>query len=108
MQLVTKMLDKMGASILKEPSQIIAFVDYALGESHSSGTTKKERRTMEGDGPALRMENLKIVDDDEGAEDEDEEEGGLGADEEMTMTGLTLLLALLEGACLLVYVLHSF
>jgi hypothetical protein len=105
MQLVTMLLEKIGTSILKEPSQIITFVDYALGESNTGGTAHKEAPRREGEGSTLRMADLKIVDD-EAPREEDEGEGGLAAREEIIMTGLTLLLAVLEGADLLLHVLR--
>jgi hypothetical protein len=107
MQVVTKMLDELGTRVLREPNQIIAFVDYSLAESESKLASERgtERRGKTSSASTLRMEDLKIVDEDEDededeegvSENEDGETSGLGAREEMAMTGLTLLLAVLEG-----------
>lgn len=93
------MVEEFGADILQEPTQIIAFVAHALDAKDRKSIPKKvhqSRPPISGIG----MNDLKIVVDEEEEEvrdDEDENAGlGLGPDE-MILTALTLLLAVLEG-----------
>ncbi|KAL8281142.1 hypothetical protein RQP46_006500 [Phenoliferia psychrophenolica] len=98
LQLVLKMVEEMGAELLEDPTQIIAFVAHALDASGPADEDEgpkvpKEPKLSSG----LGLDDLKIVE--EGEEAEDEEEGvvpGLGPDE-MAVTALTLLLAVLEA-----------
>ena len=100
LQLVLKMVDEFGSEILQEPTQIIAFVAHALdvGESNDESPVSfptAKQPTNRGFG----MVDLKIVEDEEMIDEGGEEEpviAGLGADE-MVMTALTLLLAVLES-----------
>lgn len=105
------MVDELGSDILQEPTQIIAFVAHALDATETPSTAqevpKSEPAAPKSEGGRFGLADLKIVDDDElddgrpkEEDDEAEEEGivpGLGRDE-MVMTALTLLLAVLEGA----------
>jgi hypothetical protein len=93
---VLKMVEEMGSEILKEPEQIIAFVAHAMDASE----TKMGEQEVEREGRGFGLGDLKIVSDAEVDRREDEDEEGivpgLGPDE-MVMTALTLLLAVLEG-----------
>lgn len=99
LQLVLKMVDEFGSEILQEPTQIIAFVAHALdvGESVDEGLV-----SIPAPKPSSRgfgMVDLKIVEDEEMIDvggDDEPVVSGLGADE-MVMTALTLLLAVLES-----------
>ncbi|GAA5870444.1 hypothetical protein JCM8547_004033 [Rhodosporidiobolus lusitaniae] len=110
LQLVLALVDPetgAGPEILTSPQEIVAFVAHALGEEEaaaapSSGAKdgkKKEEKVRAG------LAGLRIVEEDEEEkgeqeEDEGEEEGGLGTGfgkDEMAMTALTLLLAVLEA-----------
>ncbi|GAA5877890.1 hypothetical protein JCM1840_002938 [Sporobolomyces johnsonii] len=104
LQLVLKMVEDLGSDIFTDPKEIIAFVAHAL----DAGTDLKSQpspvqRSKEGES-GLRMEDLRIVEEKmEGVEEERAEEhleygaaAGLGKDE-MVLTALTLLLAVLEA-----------
>ncbi|KAM0752394.1 hypothetical protein T439DRAFT_379460 [Meredithblackwellia eburnea MCA 4105] len=113
LQLALKMVEEIGPSeLVHDPIQVLGFVAHALdahqeaGQSasrngHGVGTGSKRKRDQGG----LGLGDLKIVDEEELdeieeviAEDDEggDSETGLGKDE-MTVTALTLLLAVLEG-----------
>lgn len=112
LQLVLQMVEELGSDILTEPTQIIAFVAHAL-EADQATPWKAEQQATSGvpararaESPdiGIKLSDLKFVDDDaieraEHEKDDTEEQPvipGLGHDE-MAMTALTLLLAVLEG-----------
>lgn len=98
LQLVLKMVDDMGAEILQEPTQVIAFVAHAIDASEPPLQAEQVQTSPKS---GFGLADLKIVDDDDEEQEEHVEEDnvvpGLGPDE-MIMTALTLLLAVLEGA----------
>lgn len=112
LQLVLQMVEELGSDILTEPTQIIAFVAHALEADQATPWQAKQQATSGGPARAraesldigIKLSDLKFVDEDaiERAKheiDDIEEEpviSGLGHDE-MAMTALTLLLAVLEG-----------
>ena len=89
-------------NILKKPEHILMFVKHALEDSQMSREPKRPARRPKRTG--LGLDDLRIVPD-SGDEDEigsgdsdDEDEGSLNAaPDEITVTTLNLLLALLEG-----------
>ncbi|GAA6036295.1 hypothetical protein JCM8097_001649 [Rhodosporidiobolus ruineniae] len=103
-----------GSDLLTQPTEIIAFVAHALeaadpalsgsaGGKGAVGTAKKREKREEGKREGLA--GLRIVEEDEAAPEDvkmgdEDEEGGLGTGlgkDEMAMTALTLLLAVLEA-----------
>lgn len=106
------MVDELGSEILNEPPQVIAFVAHALDADEPStadeedSSAPKPSKPVNASSGRFGLADLKIVDDEElddgtPSEEEDEENEetlapGLGKDE-MVMTALTLLLAVLEG-----------
>lgn len=116
LQLILGIIDKFGPEeIVKEPKKMLAFVDLALesnndnlaakeGEYLSEKRSGKQRASRGGGG--LSMKDLKIVevasDSEESERDEEDPDDlpeilGLAKGEELVITGLTLLLAILEG-----------
>lgn len=106
LQLVLKMVDDMGAEILQEPTQVVAFVAHAIDASEPVSAPSQAEKVPATPKSGLGLADLKIVEDDGEEEEEHVEEDnvvpGLGPDE-MIMTALTLLLAVLEGASLLAF-----
>lgn len=102
-----KMVEEMGSELLEEPTQIIAFVAHALDASEpatSAGAKAKEPKEPNEPkaGGGLGLDDLRIVDEDDeedmpGTQEDEGVVPGLGPDE-MAVTALTLLLAVLEGA----------
>ncbi|GAA5935058.1 hypothetical protein JCM10213_000633 [Rhodosporidiobolus nylandii] len=83
LQLILKMVETLGSSILTSPDEIIAFVAHALSSAPA-----------EPDANGDREEDEKVE------EDEEAEQLGLGTGlgkDEMVVTGITLLLAVLEA-----------
>ncbi|GAA5921049.1 hypothetical protein JCM3775_004068 [Rhodotorula graminis] len=115
LQLVLQMVEHLGSDILADPREIIAFVAHALdaqtgepGVEAGQGGSARRKGQRKEDEPRGGLAGLRIVEEDEvetapleGAEqDEDESELGLGTGfgkDEMAMTALTLLLAVLEA-----------
>lgn len=93
-------------NILKKPDHILSFIKHALQTA-----TQKPAETRKTPVPkilaGLKLEDLRIVDAEDGDNDEivegdsdDEDEPSApreGSDEEMTSTALNLLLAVMEG-----------
>lgn len=105
LQLVLKMVEEFGSDVLQDPPQIIEFVAHALDARGTTlaETQPKQRKDTRVHRDTLDRDGLKFVDDEEMEADvrdaEDENAGlGLGPDE-MALTALTLLLAVLEGEC---------
>ncbi|GAA5853446.1 hypothetical protein JCM9279_007240 [Rhodotorula babjevae] len=113
LQLVLQMVEHLGSDILADPREIIAFVAHALdaqvGEpgADAGGVAEREEERKEEE-PRGGLAGLRIVEEDQGGpdplegaeQDEDELELGLGTGfgkDEMAMTALTLLLAVLEA-----------
>lgn len=102
LQLVLKMVEEMGAELLEDPTQIIAFVAHALDASapQADGADEPAPHPAEPQrAGGLGLDDLKIVDEDDQPAEDDAEENivpGLGPDE-MAITALTLLLAVLDG-----------
>jgi hypothetical protein len=97
------MVDEFGAELLSQPTQIIAFVAHALDADADAATTpsfQEEAVDPKLSKLGLNLDDLNIVDDDDQDErHEDDEETllpGSGVDEIM-MTAVTLLLAVLES-----------
>ncbi|GAA5948232.1 hypothetical protein JCM3765_001328 [Sporobolomyces pararoseus] len=117
LQLILKMVEELGSEILSidtsasgtgtgsEPLKIISFVGSILdvGSTSSSNSSSKNKKGKKEEGKGLKMEDLRIVVDQDEQEDEPDEEemiepSGLGGgNQEMIMTALTLLLAVLEA-----------
>ena len=105
------MVEELGSEILTDPTEVIAFVGSTL-DVGDGGQKRQQRRAGTRDrhtGQAgMRLEDLRIVDEDEDGPDLDDVEeierefgldSGIGASgkDEMVLTALTLLLAVLEG-----------
>ncbi|GAA6019689.1 hypothetical protein JCM11491_004885 [Sporobolomyces phaffii] len=118
LQLVLGMVERFGSEILADPHEIVQFVASTLDVGGTTATTrkpteKKKKRTTRARthrGGGLGLDDLRIVvDDDEDVDDDQEEEfkgvrvegqegeGTSGGKDEMVMTALTLLLAMLEA-----------
>jgi len=89
-------------NILKKPEHILMFVKHALEDAQISREPKRPSRRPKRAG--LGLDDLRIIpdlgDEDEiGSEDSDDEDEGSvnAAPDEITVTTLNLLLALLEG-----------
>ncbi|SCZ96883.1 BZ3500_MvSof-1268-A1-R1_Chr4-1g06816 [Microbotryum saponariae] len=104
LQLVLQMVEEMGSEILKNPEQLVGFVAHALEDDEDDGketkdTGVKTEEVNKEESPSIFKLNL-IDDDPSKASEEDNGEEpiipGVGADE-MRLTALTLLLALLEA-----------
>ena len=107
LQLILKMVEELGSEILTSPKEIVAFIGNTLdvGEESNGRKTKKVEREKKREG-GLGLEDLRIVDEEEATEEIEEVErefdvtAGLGVGsgkEELVMTAITLLLAVLEG-----------
>ncbi|GAA6059246.1 hypothetical protein JCM10212_006639 [Sporobolomyces blumeae] len=118
LQLVLKMVERLGSAILTDPVEIIAFVAHALDVRSADATSHTTRAEVEatssaGEAGGFGLDMLKIVPDDERLappngnggsartndpveEREYAAEAGFGKDE-MALTALTLLLAVLEA-----------
>ena len=105
LQLVLKIIEECGSEIVKEAKQTLVFVDHAL-ESRRQEPKKrdKEAGSSRSDRNGLALDDLKIVDSDDEEEDlgtqeeaEFPELDGSGQGDELAVTGLTLLLSILEG-----------
>lgn len=110
LQLILKIIEECGSDIVKEAQQTLQFIDLALDNSTSDKADRSPRRGRRGESvqqhksQSLSLGDLKIVDDDsEADEDELDDEPefpellGIAPGEQLQVTGLTLLLALLEG-----------
>ncbi|GAA5879963.1 hypothetical protein JCM16303_004416 [Sporobolomyces ruberrimus] len=119
LQLVLKMVEELGSEILQDPKEIIAFVGNTLDVESEENEFKTKRRKGKGKGKererGFGLDSLRIVDSDSEAEEEVEEIGRVGGIEEveegefgglggqaggkdeMVLTALTLLLAVLEA-----------
>ncbi|GAA5929961.1 hypothetical protein JCM1841_001227 [Sporobolomyces salmonicolor] len=104
LQLVLKMVEDLGSDIFTDPKEIIAFVAHALDAGSDLKSQPSPSQHSKEGGRGIRMEELRIVEEKvEGVEEERAEEhleygvaAGLGKDE-MVLTALTLLLAVLEA-----------
>lgn len=100
-----KMVDRLDSSILEEPTQILEFIKHAIAAPVSTSdrpdTAIPSMRPNPKRSDRVGLADLKIVDEEmmEGDVENDEEE--LVSDAEMQTTGLTLLLSVLEGKCLI-------
>ena len=102
-QIQTQLADTSSSTnILKKPEHILMFVKHALDDAQLPKMFQRSARRPKRAG--LGLDDLKIVsgsgDEDEmGSEDsDDEDEGSMNtAPDEITVTALNLLLALLEG-----------
>ncbi|GAA5902358.1 hypothetical protein JCM8208_007268 [Rhodotorula glutinis] len=115
LQLVLQMVEHLGSDILADPREIIAFVAHALDaqagepvDEAGAGVGAGSEPVRKEDEPRAGLAGLRIVEEDEvkpeplagGGEDEGEDESELGTGfgkDEMAMTALTLLLAVLEA-----------
>ncbi|GAA5942941.1 Rtp1p [Sporobolomyces koalae] len=111
LQLVLKMVEELGSDILTDPNQIIAFVGNTLDVATRSSSTQDRHHPRPRVDPGFGLKDLKIVDLDsesdypeERGETEDEREFGIDSglegasgQDEMVLTALTLLLAVLEA-----------
>lgn len=107
------MVEQLGSDILSEPGEIIAFVAHALdaevGDTDTSTPVVSGTDQQPTEGAHSGLAGLRLVDEQEeeakpkirGLDDAEDAEAGLGTGlgkDEMAMTALTLLLAVLEGA----------
>lgn len=101
LQLAMKVIDECGSEVIREPSEILPFIDQALETRQQN--PREKAATLEREGPSLSLADLKIVDDDEDGDQQEEEAEefpeleGISSGDELIVTGLTLLLAILEG-----------
>ncbi|KAH7916099.1 hypothetical protein BJ138DRAFT_1122026 [Hygrophoropsis aurantiaca] len=105
MQMQTRLAGSDSASnILSKPEHILSFVKHAL-ESANAAETNTGAQRQKKSGSGLRMEDLRIVPEEEetvseGGDSDDEEAGAEGTsatDDDMTETAISLLLATLEA-----------
>ncbi|PRQ72057.1 hypothetical protein AAT19DRAFT_9396 [Rhodotorula toruloides] len=112
LQLVPQMVEQLGSDILSEPGEIIAFVAHALDAEVGETDVCKLAAPNAGPGPTLDapagLAGLRLVDKQEEeakpkiqeVDDAGDTDAGLGTGlgkDEMAMTALTLLLAVLEA-----------
>lgn len=106
LQLILKIIEECGSDIVKQAQQTLKFVDISLEQQPTEIRTQYSDRTGAhlGDKTALSLSDLKIVDEQNSSlEDEDEDDPefpellGIHPSEQLQVTGLTLLLAILEG-----------
>ncbi|KDQ64472.1 hypothetical protein JAAARDRAFT_116363 [Jaapia argillacea MUCL 33604] len=99
LQMQSHLSSGISSNILGKPEQALPFVKHAL-ETAVLTTAAPQATNRQRVG--LRMEDLRIVAEmDDQADDSDDEETGSGAplqDDEMTVTALNLLLAILESS----------
>lgn len=81
--------------ILKKPDHILSFIKHALESASSKASTQVSTEPKSSQG--LKLEDLKIVDNEEGDSDDEDDPVDEDSDEDMTSTSLNLLLAILEG-----------
>lgn len=101
--------DNASTNILKKPAHILTFIKHALEAAVQNTKTSKPEGYSTRTG--LRMEDLRIVDDenndgDSAAGDSDDEENALNDDvesDDMTTTAVNLLLSVLEGRYTVLY-----
>ncbi|SCV69399.1 BQ2448_2419 [Microbotryum intermedium] len=105
LQLVLQMVEEMGSEILTKPDQLVGFVAHALENEDvdKDGTKSKDteveiKEVSSDESPSIFKLNLVDEDGTKVPEDDDIEPiiPGVGADE-MRLTALTLLLAVLEA-----------
>ena len=107
LQLVLRIIEECGSEIVKEAKQTLIFIDHALDTGPVSPAVKVPLKPQpSGSKSSISLNDLKIVDSDSEPSD-DEETGedasefpelqGIAKGEELVVTGLTLLLAVLEG-----------
>lgn len=82
-------------NILKKPDHILSFIKHALESASSKTSTQVSTEPKSSQG--LKLEDLKIVDNEEGDSDDEDDPVDEDSDEDMTSTSLNLLLAILEG-----------
>lgn len=90
-------------NIFSKPEHILSFVKHALDAGTAAPPQPSHSRSAKK--PGLKMDDLRIVDEDEeddfedGGDSDDETPGleGVPPDEEMTATAMNLLLSILEG-----------
>ncbi|KAI0058878.1 hypothetical protein BV25DRAFT_1829628 [Artomyces pyxidatus] len=98
--------DASSSNILSKPEHILSFVQHALETGATSPTTPvpKQIEARPRGAPGLTMDDLRIIERDEDeieidGDSDDEKPGleGVPPDDEMTVTALNLLLAILEA-----------
>lgn len=99
MQIQTQLV---ATDVLKKPEHILMFVKHVLEDAQMPGKSQTSTRRPKGTG--LGLEDLRIIrdsndEDGGGSWDSDDEDEGSGntVPDEITVTTLNLLLALLEG-----------
>lgn len=114
LQLILKIIEECGSDIVKEATQTLQFINLALEDApvHMKKTAAPNTRlsqSLNASGTGLSLNDLKIVDNDQDDMEDSvgdevlEEEAefpellGIAPSEQLQVTGLTLLLALLEG-----------
>lgn len=107
LQLVLQMQKQLSendtSNVLKKPEHILTFIKHALENPRQAGQPTSSRKPSTD--TSLRMEDLRIVQDEEEPEefeegdsdDEDEEGDQEHGPDDMTSTAVKLLLAVLEG-----------
>lgn len=102
-QIQSKLADTTSSSnILKKPEHILLFIKHSL-ESGSSTETPKKSDEVRAKRHGLGLDDLRIVPeqedtlDSEDSDDEIPDDEDAAPDEEMTVTTINLLLAILEG-----------
>ncbi|GEM10871.1 hypothetical protein Rt10032_c12g4888 [Rhodotorula toruloides] len=112
LQLVLQMVEQLGSDILSEPGEIIAFVAHALdaevGETDATMPSASNAEKAPGHDTRAGFAGLRLVHEPEeeakpkvrAVDDVEDSDSGLGTGlgkDEMAMTALTLLLAVLEA-----------
>jgi hypothetical protein len=109
LQLILKIIEECGSDIVKEATQTLQFINLALEDTPASkkeGAAPRPHQSqpLKAAGTGLSLNDLKIIEDEDDVEDTESDEDlefpellGIAPSEQLQVTGLTLLLALLEG-----------
>jgi hypothetical protein len=97
LQLILQMQTQLSTSVLSKPEHVLSFVKHALGSELPPSTGPSVRPVSK---KGLGLKDLRIVEETTSeAKDSDDEESDdfMGGKDEMHVTGITLLLSILEG-----------
>jgi hypothetical protein len=99
--------DSSSNNILRKPEHVLTFIKHALQSDTVQDTVPKQASVDPSSRQRLKMNDLRIIPEDDPAEDNDTEADsddetpglpGARPNDEMTITALNLLLSILEGS----------